>query len=187
MQRVFRPFSSRRVGAFPRWISVLLGLASPACLAGATQTSGDVLKYAMPLAAAGLAGYQEDWQGLQQFGLAFGSTAATTLLLKHTVKRDRPNGSGDDAFPSGHAASAFSSASFVQRRYGWQLGAPAYLLAAWTGYSRIPGRDHHWSDVLAGAAIGMGFSYLWVDEDPNWRLTPWTDGRQYGLRLDGRF
>jgi len=168
-------------------LALALGLVSGASQAGFTQSSGDVLKYAMPAAAAGLAGYRQDWQGLQQFGLAFGSTVATTWVLKESVHRERPNGSGDDAFPSGHAASAFSSASFIQRRYGWQLGAPAYLLAAWTGYSRIPNRDHHWSDVLAGAAIGVGFSYLWVDPDPAWQLTPWTDGQQYGLRLDGRF
>ncbi|WP_345009842.1 phosphatase PAP2 family protein [Pseudaeromonas paramecii] len=164
-----------------------LGLVTGTSQAGFTQSSGDVLKYAMPAAAAGLAGYEQDWQGLKQFGLAFGSTAATTWALKQGVQRERPNGSGDDAFPSGHAASAFSSASFIQRRYGWQLGAPAYLLAAWTGYSRIPNRDHHWSDVLAGAAIGVGFSYLWVEADPAWQLTPWTDGKQYGLRLDGSF
>ena len=51
--------------------------------------------------------------------------------LKYTVRRERPDGSNNKSFPSGHAASAFATATVLQRHYGWKVGAPAYALGSY--------------------------------------------------------
>ncbi|MEG0925467.1 hypothetical protein [Chryseobacterium sp.] len=43
--------------------------------------------------------------------------AAFTMPLKYLVKEERPDGSNTLSFPSGHAATAFSSAQFMFREY----------------------------------------------------------------------
>jgi undecaprenyl-diphosphatase len=59
------------------------------------------------------------------------------------------------SFPSGHAAAATAVAASVGLA---QPGLAAVVLpiAALVGYSRVRLRVHHLSDVLAGAALGLG-------------------------------
>jgi len=77
-----------------------------------------------------------------------------TQILKVTVGRERPDGSDNQSFPSGHTSQAFAMASVAQQHYGWKIGVPAYALAGLMGASRIH-EDKHWlSDVVAGAALG---------------------------------
>jgi membrane-associated phospholipid phosphatase len=77
-----------------------------------------------------------------------------TQILKVTVGRERPDGSDNQSFPSGHTSQAFAMASVAQHHYGWKIGVPAYALAGLMGASRIH-EDKHWlSDVVAGAALG---------------------------------
>jgi len=130
----------------------------------ANESVADALKYGMPIAAAGYSLYLDDDEGLKQFAFAFGSTVATTYALKSVVSADRPNGEGDDSFPSGHTAATFSSASFLHKRYGAKVGIPAYLLASYTGYQRYNDDHHRAQDVVAGALIGWAFSELFVDK-----------------------
>ncbi|HDZ06414.1 phosphatase PAP2 family protein, partial [Maribacter sp.] len=79
--------------------------------------------------------------------------------------KPRPEGRTDGhAFPSGHTSFAFQGASFLQRRYGWKYGVPAYLVAGYVGFSRLEGlNDRHdgW-DILAGAVVGIGSTYLFI-------------------------
>jgi membrane-associated phospholipid phosphatase len=77
-----------------------------------------------------------------------------TELLKVTVKRERPDGSDNKSFPSGHASNAFTLATVAERHYGWKVGVPAYALAATIAYSRIVRDKHYLSDVVAGATLG---------------------------------
>lgn len=66
-----------------------------------------------------------------------------------------------------------ASAAFVQKRYGWEYGIPAYLLAGYVGYTRIEANKHDGWDVLAGAAIGVGMSYLFTkpyDKDKKFQV-----------------
>jgi membrane-associated phospholipid phosphatase len=77
-----------------------------------------------------------------------------TELLKVTARRERPDGSNNQSFPSGHASNAFTLATVAERHYGWKVGAPAYALAAAVGYSRIVRDKHYLSDVVAGATLG---------------------------------
>ena len=75
--------------------------------------------------------------------------------LKYTVQRDRPDHSNDKSFPSGHAASAFATATVLQRHYGWRAGVPAYALGGYVALARMAWNRHHASDVVMGAGFGI--------------------------------
>ena len=122
---------------------------------------GDVSQLAIPTIAGISTLILKDKKGTWQLMQSYGTTIAITYALKYTINKKRPNG-GDYAFPSGHTASAFSGASFFQRRYGWKYGIPAYAIAVMTGYSRIYAKEHDGWDVLAGAIVGIGSSYIFT-------------------------
>ncbi len=133
----------------------------------AIELSGDILEYAMPSAAFISTFVWTDetkphWQFVKSAGLAIG----TAYILKSTVDKKRPdfnpNNPRYDSFPSGHTTSAFVSAAFMERRYGWKVGIPAYALAGWVGFSRVYAERHDWWDVLGGATIGTVSSYLFT-------------------------
>lgn len=84
--------------------------------------------------------------------------AGVTELLKAAVGRERPDGSNDKSFPSGHASSAMTSARVLQMRFGWWVGGPAYALAVYAGLSRVQGDKHYLSDVVFGWTIAWYFS-----------------------------
>ena len=102
-----------------------------------------------------------DKEGFQQFGLSYGSTMATVFALKPIVNEKRPDG-GKWSFPSGHTASAFAGAVFLQRRYGWNYGAPAYVASWLVGLSRLYSNHHRPQDVLAGAMIGIAANLVFT-------------------------
>lgn len=126
------------------------------------ERSGDVLLYAIPLTSLATTIILKDRKGTVQFSKGFLVNAITTEALKYIVNKERPNGFDNKSFPSGHTSITFESAAFVQKRYGWKYGAPAYILAAYTGYSRVESKNHYFIDVLAGAALGIGSSYLFT-------------------------
>jgi membrane-associated phospholipid phosphatase len=139
-------------------------LLTPATLRAreSSETAADILRVLLPASACGLTFLHDDPEGRPQFYKSFLSTVGVTYLLKETVDAERPNGGGG-SFPSGHASMVFSGAAFMQRRYGWSYGAPAYLLAAFVGWSRVDSDDHRVRDVVAGAAIGVAFAHLFTD------------------------
>ncbi|KQC00108.1 MULTISPECIES: phosphatase PAP2 family protein [Bacteroidota] len=85
-------------------------------------------------------------------------SAAMVLPTKQLVGEERPDGSSKTSFPSGHTATAFSSAHFMFREYNetnFWLGISGYPIAAMTGIYRIF-NDKHWvGDVMTGAGIGI--------------------------------
>ena len=87
---------------------------------------------------------------------------ALTIGLKMAIDKPRPDLSDNASFPSGHTSTTFQSAAFIQKRYGWKYGAAAYALAGFTGYTRIQGDKHDGWDVLAGAIIGVGSTYIFT-------------------------
>lgn len=140
----------------------LVFLASPA-FAGSdgVETAGDVGRVLIPAAAAGTAIAKKDWEGGKQLFLSLVTAAAVTEGLKAVVHEERPDG-GDHSFPSGHASISFSAATYLQLRYGWRYGIPAFLAAAFVGYSRVES-DEHWNrDVLGGAAIGIASGWIFT-------------------------
>lgn len=91
--------------------------------------------------------------------------ALSNTLMSHTVAKMktrfgklRPDGSNNRSFPSGHTATAFSAAEFMRLEYKGQspiYGIAAYAIAATTGGLRIYHNNHWFSDVVAGAGIGI--------------------------------
>ena len=129
------------------------------------EDSGDILQIALPISAGIMTLIEKDYEGTKKLAFSYATALAITYSLKGIVKKPRPEGRNlFDAFPSGHTSSAFSGASFIQRRYGWKYGKYAYLLAAIVGVSRMEGPDgwHDIWDVMAGAAVGIGSTYIFT-------------------------
>jgi membrane-associated phospholipid phosphatase len=151
-----------------------------------TEKLGDVLRVAIPAAGYALTFKRDDRDGRRQFYKSFGVTVLGTWALKETVDKQRPDGSDDDAFPSGHAATAFQGAAFIHRRYGIQDAWPAYVLAAYTGWTRVNADEHDTADVLGGAALGVASSFIFAKRrDVSVNADVSADG--WTLRIAGRF
>jgi len=156
------------------------------------ESSGDILMVALPLVAGITTIVKRDWQGTKQFAFSFATTFILTHGLKRIVQKPRPEGRDlYDAFPSGHTSSAFSGASFIQRRYGWKYGKWAYVLAGIVGVSRVEGPDgwHDYWDVLAGAAIGIVSTYIFTKpyEEQKINLSFVSDGDTHLLTFRYKF
>lgn len=123
------------------------------------KTFADVGALGIPIAATAISIYEHDHNGLVQGAETVALALTATEVLKYSIDERRPNG-GHYSFPSGHTALAFSGAGYLHARYGWKVGLPFELIAAGVGYSRVKTRDHHWYDVVAGAAIGEGSAFL---------------------------
>jgi membrane-associated phospholipid phosphatase len=78
-----------------------------------------------------------------------------TQTLKYTTRRERPDHSGRNSFPSGHAAETFAFATALERHLGWRYAAPAYAFASYVAVSRLPANRHWLSDAVFGASVGI--------------------------------
>lgn len=146
--------------------------------------AGDIGSGAVPLAALGVSIAKQDWQGLWQFGLGYGVTTLGTKAGKRWFPKERPNGANDRSRISGHTSAAFSGAAFLHHRYGWEYGLPAYLAAGVVGYSRVTTDWHHPEDVLLGAALAIGVSYLFTsDYDTGLQVQPQLSERIVGVEV----
>ena len=124
-----------------------------------STTVGCLLPSAAGFAAAVA---QRDWVGLRQLALTTSVALAANYALELSVTKDRPDHTEHHAMPSTHTLLAFSGAAFVQRRYGWKWGLPAYALSAYVAWGRVYSKRHDVWDVLAGAAIGVGSAYAFT-------------------------
>lgn len=149
------------------------------------QTSGYVLQIALPLTALTATYTLDDPEGRKALLMSYGSSIALAHVLKHSVNKPRPDGSDELSFPSGQVTSAFSGASFLAKRYGWDIGVPAYLSASFVGYSRVHADKQDWWDVAAGAALAIGINQ-WVlseTEAVTLALQPGPDGYQVAFNV----
>lgn len=165
---------------------LLLGF-EPAALA-ISNNSWDDISTVTELSLVGLAlgtpVVKDDWDGAGQAALSIGLSAGLAEFGKALVHAERPDNSDNNSFPSGHTSVAFASATTVYRRYGWQLGFPAYAVAAFTGSARVAARKHHWYDVLAGAVIGTGSGWLFTKPfNDRVQVSPWADSKGGGLMV----
>lgn len=78
--------------------------------------------------------------------------ATTVLGLKSISHVERPDGSSNNSFPSGHTATAFMGAEFLYQEYKdksiW-YGIAGYAVATGTGLFRIYNNRHWLTDVAA--------------------------------------
>ena len=112
------------------------------------------------------------------------------VALKYAVKKERPDHSDFHSFPSMHTSVSFAAASFIQRRYGWKWGAPAYVLSTYVGWSRVYGKKHDWWDVAAGAVIGTASSYIFTRpfaKKHNLTISPVAGDGHYGVYASMNF
>src|ERR1700716_3968854 len=146
---------NHHMGFATAFVAAFVASATPA-LANGVKTAGEIFRIALPVAAGGYSLYKEDYDGVLQLTVSEVISEGTSLVLQHFIKERRPDKSDWHSFPSDSTAVAFSAASFLQIRYGWNYGLPAYAVAAFVGYSRVDAKKHHWGDVLAGAVLGWG-------------------------------
>lgn len=109
----------------------------------------------------------QSFEHMASIGLAMG----ISTILKYSIKRKRPYEShsyltpmgieNTPSFPSGHTTAAFVTATNLSLTFKkWYVIVPAYAYASFSGLTRMYGRVHYTSDVLVGALIGMGSSFL---------------------------
>ena len=82
----------------------------------------------------------------------------TVNVMKTSISEQRPDGSAYNSFPSGHTATAFMGAELLRHEYRnlspW-IGVAGYAVAAGTGFFRLSNNRHWFTDVVAGAGIGI--------------------------------
>jgi membrane-associated phospholipid phosphatase len=139
-------------------LALVLGPAQAQVVARPDRT-GDTIRLLLPAAAGALTLAREDREGLGQLALTVALSEGTTAVLKSTLDRPRPDGSGH-GFPSGHASLSFASAAYVHQRYGLAWAAPLYGAAAVAARSRVRTGHHFTRDVLAGGLIGVGAAFV---------------------------
>ncbi|MCL1141328.1 phosphatase PAP2 family protein [Shewanella gaetbuli] len=163
-------------------------VARPCVAKSDLETSGDILHIALPAAAlASTLVIEDDYQGVWQLAKAGVSSRLVVEALKAGVDKQRPDGSGDDSFPSGHTADSFAAATYINQRYGWEYGVPSYLVASYVAYTRVASDKHHVEDVLAGAAIGILAGWYFTDPYEDISIIPIAYDGTYGVFISGRF
>jgi len=144
-------------------LSVLLWVLPASAQSHSAERVGDALRLVLPATSLGVTLALEDHDGTGEFLVGFAVNTVVTEGLKRLIHKDRPDGSDDRSFPSGHTSTAFQAASFIHFRYGLRYAAPAYAGAIFAGYSRVRARKHFVEDALVGLAIGTLTSRLFTD------------------------
>jgi membrane-associated phospholipid phosphatase len=155
---------------------VVLSSLLPGVVAeGSEESSADIVTLLIPLGTYAIANSKDDDEGKSQFlrstGMSLVLNSAARLAFNETSWGERPNGK-EYGFPSGHTAFVVSSAAFLQDRYGWQYGVPAYLLSGYVAYVRVDTEHHRWRDIIAGAALSYGVSKLYVTPQHATQIAP---------------
>lgn len=124
----------------------------------------DVLQYApgivmLSLKACGVRGRSSWPRMLVSGGFSASIMAIGVNSLKYGIGRRRPDESSRNSFPSGHTATAFMMATVLHKEYG-ETRSPlysvlGYSLATGTAVGRQLNNRHWFSDVVAGAGIGI--------------------------------
>jgi hypothetical protein len=160
-------------------LTLQVALSAVSCRASGEKDditkAGDFFQIVLPLTAWGstfIAGdpYSSsiwDREGTRQATLSIGSSILTTYVGKFIIAKARPSLGGSlSSFPSGHTNAAFAGASFIERRYGWWWGTPAYACAVFTAWSRVRADAHFADDVTAGASVALLYTWLFVTPQP---------------------
>ncbi|HET6553154.1 MAG TPA: phosphatase PAP2 family protein [Dyella sp.] len=122
------------------------------------------------------------------------ASAASAQVLKWTFQRERPSDTNDpnqwfkglhaQSFPSREVATISAAVTPFIVKYGSDHPA-VYLLAllpAYDAVARVKTQGHWQSDVLVGAAIGVGVGYWATRRDSPWIVSLLPGGFQIGYR-----
>ena len=159
--------SARRIRRFCCGLVACLALGSASAdSADRWNSASHLLAVGLPVLAAGAAFKDGDAGGLEHLTLTMASALGAAELLKRALPAQRPDGSDDKSFPSGHTAVAFAAVRFMDKRYGGAI-APytpwLYAAAGLTGLARVEADRHYWHDVAAGALLGWGAANWWAE------------------------
>ena len=137
--------------------------------------SGLILSVGLPSAMGIYALIQKDEPLLKDaiyIGTSVIEAVGITYAMKYSIDRKRPyekypglitpiEAEDSPSFPSGHTAAAFSLATSLSIKYPkWYVIAPSAVWACGVGFARINQGVHYPSDVLTGAAIGVGCAFV---------------------------
>ena len=111
-------------------------------------------------------------------------SALITHGLKSSVYKTRPDGSGNNSFPSGHTSFAFTNATVLF--YEFQDSSPllaysGYAFATTTATFRVINNRHWVSDVLVGAGIGMLVTSIVYYFEPLKSFNPFLNSDKFTL------
>ena len=173
--------------AFARAAAIALAasLAAASAHADAQRRAGDVLRYALPLGTLGVELWRGEREGAWQYSKALVVTLAATEALQRTTHVERPDHSNDHGFPSGHASSAFSSATYVHRRYGLDHAWPLYAAAVYVGYTRVHADRHSWGAVAGSAAVSAAATWWLVKPAGDRGVAVLPQIGPHGVRVEG--
>lgn len=134
-------------------------------------------------------------------GLGLTATLLLTRNMKKQSGRQRPNGIGDDSFPSEHSSTSFALSAVSIRSLDqtnlsrpWKTGLKlsSSILASSVAWARMESGRHYPTDVLVGAALGnlmttfVYESFIDTRRAPNFsmHLAPTNDGFVSGFTLN---
>jgi hypothetical protein len=101
---------------------------------------------------------KNDWEGIPQQILGDLVIEQSVELLKGTINSERPDGSDNDSFPSGHTSDAFAPAWYMYHRYGLNESLPYLAAASYVGYARVKLDRHRPIDVGTSIVISYYIS-----------------------------
>lgn len=131
------------------------------CLRGDCRFHADDYLQYVPVAShvlLGLTGVKSKHPFRERLAVAATAYIALGVLVNGTkwiVDVKRPDSEALNSFPSGHTATTFMGAELVRMEYGLGYGLGAYGIALGVGFLRMYNDRHWFTDVLAGAGIGI--------------------------------
>ena len=152
-------------------------------------TLDDYTRYA-PVATlyiADIAGVQAKNHWFDQtknLAIAMILTDVFTRAIKNSVFKIRPDGSNDNAFPSGHTSITFASGAVVYEEFknsSSLLAYSGYGFATLTGGLRMANNKHWVSDVLVGAGLGILVTKLVYHFDYLFKWNPFIKAKNMAL------
>ena len=145
------------------------------------SSTAEPLSVAIPLSMAMVSLINNDHKmeiNSYEAGASLLAAGVITMGMKSVLKRQRPyvtypNDIYPDeidngySMPSAHSSLAFATATSIFLNYKkWYVAVPLYAWATSVSYSRMYLGQHYPTDVMAGAAVGIGSAYLchWLNK-----------------------
>jgi len=156
-------------------------------------TATDIVTGLVPIGGLVLTYSNDDPAGRRQYFWSMATSMAVVngsrLAFKDHEWATRPNGH-PYGFPSGHMAFLGAGAAFLQDRYGWKWGVPAWAATGYTAWVRVDDDHHRWRDIVAALVVVEASSLYFTTRFPDMTVKP-LFGDEYqkvaGLQVEYRF